>query len=384
MSLNVGKISGIDIRLNFSWFLIFGLLTWSLAANYLPSQYPEQSVTFYWIVGAMAAVTLFISLLAHELAHSLVAQGEGMSIRSITLHFFGGVSELGEESRTPDTELKMASVGPISSLLIGLFFLVLWRTLTFSPLGLRAIFQYASYANLGLALFNSIPAFPMDGGRVLRALLWRRRDNILEATRTATTISKVISYLFMGLGVFSFFAMNGIDGLWLMVIGFIINGNATASLSQTMISRALSDVSVEKIMTRDVKSVEPDLTIQQVVDRYFQRYAHNGFPVMQDGDLVGMICSHDIQQIPEEQWDMVKVEDVMKPGEELYTVSPESNSADALMEMAKRDIGRLPVLRNGEMVGLITRSDITRAIRLRTPERGENREETAVKQIVSG
>jgi len=382
--LNVGKISGIDIRLNYSWFLIFGLLTWSLAANYLPSQYPDQSGTFYWIVGALSAITLFISLLVHELAHSLVAQGEGMNIHSITLHFFGGVSELGEESRSPGTELKMASVGPISSLIIGLVFLLLWRTLTFSPTGIRAIFQYASYANLGLALFNSIPAFPLDGGRVLRSILWRRSNNILEATKTASTVSQIISYLFMGLGVYTFFALGAINGLWILVIGFIINNNASASLSQTMISRALSDVNVEEIMTRDVKSVEPDLTIQQVVDRYFQKYAHNGFPVMEGENLIGMICRHDIRQVSEEKWDMIRVEDVMKPAEELYTVSPESNSADALMEMAKRDIGRLPVMEEGEMVGLITRSDITKAIRLRTPSGEKEREEEMVEKIVPG
>jgi Zn-dependent protease/CBS domain-containing protein len=366
LSLNIGKVGGIQIRLNYSWFLIFGLLTWSLAADYLPTQYPNMANTFYWTIGASASIMLFISILVHELAHSFTARREGMGIKSITLHFFGGVSEITEEADNPGKEFKTAVVGPLSSFLIGLLFFFLWFYAGFKSIGLRAILQYGSFANVGLAIFNSIPAFPMDGGRILRALIWKMNKDILKATRIATRISQVLSYIFMGFGVFGFFALGGLNGLWLIVIGFVINANATASLNQTVISQALGEVKVSEIMTRDVKVVDPKLTIQQVVDRYFQSYKHNGFPIMEDQTLLGMITTHDIRQIPEENWDEIKVEEIMKQVNELYTATPDENSADAWMKMAKRNVGRLPVIKDGTLVGIITRSDIAQAIRIRS------------------
>jgi Zn-dependent protease/CBS domain-containing protein len=371
VSVKIGKISGIIIGLHYSWFIILALLSWSLATGYLPSQYPNQTNTFYWGVGVIASLTLFISILLHEIAHSLVAQREGMTIQRITLHFFGGVSEMTEEAESPGGEIKMAVVGPLTSFVIGLGFLALWYSGGGGlPTYFGAIFQYASFANIALAFFNSIPAFPMDGGRILRALIWKWRGKLLSATRTATTVSRIISYLFMGLGIFSIFALSTLNGLWLLVIGFIISGNATASLNQTMITEALGGVKVEEIMTRDVITVEPHLTIQQVVDRFFKKHRSHGYPVEEEGRIIGLVCEHDVREINVEHWDEYRVDDIMTPREELITIDPDDNAADALMKMAKNDVGRLPVMEEGELVGIITRSDVARAVKRRT-EAGE-------------
>jgi predicted transcriptional regulator len=170
----------------------------------------------------------------------------------------------------------------------------------------------------------------------------------------------------MGLGVFGLFFLGAINGLWLLVIGFIVNANARASLNQTIISEALGNVKVRDIMTSEIITIEPSLSLQQAVDRYFQRYKHGGYPVINGGHIKGMITVHDVTQVPEERWDEYRVEDIMKPVEDLYTMEPDDNSADALMKMAKRDVGRLPVMEKGELIGIITRSDIARAIKLRT------------------
>jgi Zn-dependent protease len=366
MTVNTGRISGIQISLDYSWFLIFALLTWSLANNYLPSQYPEQSASFYWGVGLAASITLFISILIHEVAHSIVAQRNGMEIKSITLHFFGGVSEMTEEAETPGSELQMAAVGPLISFLLGFLFLGIWWGLgTGLPLYFSAIFQYASYANIVLAVFNSIPAFPMDGGRVLRALLWKRSGKILLATRISTKVSKVISFLFIGFGVFSLFVFSTLNGLWFLVLGFIISGNATASLNQTILSESLGDVKVFEIMTENVTTVNPDFTIQQFVDRFLNSLNHHGYPVVEDGKVLGLICEHDIKEVEMEYWDEQRVEEVMTPSDDLHTVEPEDNAADALMNMARNDVGRLPVIKDGKLVGIITRSDVNTAVRIR-------------------
>lgn len=380
MSLKIGKISGIQISLNYSWFLIFALLTWSLANGYLPSQYSDQSTGFYWGVGLTASITLFLSILLHEVAHSLVAQRKGMEIRSITLHFFGGVSEMMDEAETPGSEIQMAAIGPITSFLLGFLFLgIWWGTSSGFPLFISAVFRYASYANIILAVFNSIPAFPMDGGRVLRALLWRNSGRILPATRISTKVSKVISFLFIGFGAFSTFLYSTLNGLWFLVLGFIISGNATASLNQTILSESLGNVKVSEIMTEEVTVVHPDITIQQFVDRYLNRLKHHGYPVVEEGKVVGIVCEYDVKEVRIESWDEYRVEDVMVPSEELLTVEPEDNAADALMIMARNDVGRLPVIKDGKLVGILTRSDVNNAVKIRSGQTERKRVEAVIR-----
>jgi CBS domain-containing protein len=367
ISIRIGKISGIEIKINYSWLLIYALLTWSIAANYLPSQFPDKSGTFYWSIGAISALALFTSVLIHELAHSWVAQSNEMGIRSITLHFFGGVSELEDESKTPGIEMRMAAVGPITSLIIGVVLVGTYTVLGEGvPDFLRAVLQYSGFTNLGLAFFNTIPAFPMDGGRVLRAFLWRRNNDILKATRWARTISIGISFVFMFLGFASLFIGAFGNGLWLVVLGIFLRGAAEAEMSHTIISKALGDLKIKDIMTKDVIGIEPDLSLETAVTEYFQKYKHNGFPVVDDGELVGIVTDQDVREVDSDRRGVTSIADVMRPRGEVITVEPDDVASDALLKMARNDVGRLPVMEGGKMIGIVTRSDFTRSIKMKT------------------
>lgn len=291
----------------------------------------------------------------------------GVAVDRITLHFFGGVSELEEEARTPSAELRMAAVGPLSSLALGLLFLVCWRVAVLYDLSLwlRSILRYASYINLALAIFNLTPAFPMDGGRILRSFLWRRSGNLLTSTRRAVQISGALSLLIIFIGLFEMLFYTVFNGLWLLVIGLFIKSSADANMNEAMISEALKGVKVGDIMTEDVHTVQPELTIQQLLDYHFSRYKHSGFPVVSEDQIVGMVTEHDIRHVPSERWDEVRVKDIMKPSEELVTVRPEDSVSDALIKLAKHDVGRLPVMEENKLVGIITRSDITKTIKMK-------------------
>jgi Zn-dependent protease len=315
MSIKIGKVSGIDIKLNYSWLFIFLIIT-----TYLPSQYPGKGESFYWGIGAASALFLYISSLIHELAHSTVAKRNGLGINSITLHFFGGVSEINEES----SEIIGGVLLSISNLFgNGL------------PDYLEAVIFYGGYVNIALALFNLIPAFPMDGGRVFRALLWARNGDIVKSTRTASGVAGFISALFMGLGFLSLFSGGAQNGLWLLFIGIFINNSSKAGLSQTIISEALGEMHVRDMMTHDVRSVGPDITLQRLIEEWFNVYKHQGYPVIQDGELVGIVTNEDVRKV-------------------------------ALLKMAKNNVGRLPVVEDGKLVGIITRSDFNKVIQMKT------------------
>lgn len=365
--MKVLKVGGVEVYFHYSWFVIFALIVWSLAVNYLPGQYPDQSQLFYWVVGVISAASLFVSVLAHEVSHALVSRRGGIGVRRITLHFFGGVAEIEEEARTPDLEFKMAAAGPLSSLALALILMAGWRFALAGdlPLGIRATLRYTSYINFMLAAFNMIPAFPMDGGRVLRAFLWKRSSNLLSSTRRATQVSQVFSYILIFLGIADIFLSSMFNGLWLLLIGLFIKRSAEDNMNAALISEALEGVKVSDIMTGEIHAVGPNLTIQQLVDDYFMKYKHGGFPVVSEGQLVGLITDYDVRRIRRERWGQVTVEDIMKPADELITASPKDKASDALLIMSKKDIGRLPVMENNHLVGIITRSDITKAISIR-------------------
>ena len=367
MSVRIFKIGGVEVNFHYSWFVIFALITWSLAVNYLPGQYPEQTQLFYWVVSVTSATSLFLSVLIHEVSHSIVAQRGNVGVRRITLHFFGGVAEIEEEARTPEMEFKMAAAGPLSSLALAVILMAAWRIALASDLtlGIRATLRYASYINFMLAAFNMIPAFPMDGGRILRAFLWTRRGNLLSSTRTATRVSQAFSFLLMFLGISDIMLGSMFNGLWLLLVGLFIKRSSEANMDATLISEALEGVKVGDIMTREVHTVEPSITIQRLVDEYFMRYKHGGFPIVSEGRFLGLVTDHDVRQVGRERWDKVSVEDIMKPREELITMRTEDTASDALVLMSKWGVGRLPVMKNDQLIGIVTRSDITRAIQIR-------------------
>jgi Zn-dependent protease len=366
LSLKVGRLFGVEVRLHYTWFFIFALLSWSLAWGYLPVGYPGQSDAFYWGVGAVSAAMLFVSVLIHEVAHSVVAQRNKIKVNSITLYFLGGVSETAEEAHTPGAELRMAAAGPLTSVALGvLFYSVFALGGAALPAAVVAVLEYAGYINIVLAAFNLIPAFPMDGGRVLRGIIWGRSKDVLSSTRTVTNISRAISFIFIGLGLFDTIFYSDLSGIWLLFIGLFISSSAQASMNETRVTQALTGVTVGEMMTRNVKTVEPGLTLQQLQDYALTPTKHHGFPVVKDGELVGLVTDEDVRRVSSELWDERRVEQVMKGMKSLVTVGPGDAAVDALIKMAKAGVGRLPVVEGGKLVGIVTRSDFARVIQER-------------------
>lgn len=367
MSLKIGKIGGIEIKLNYSWFFVFLFIAWSLSNNYLPTQYPDKTSNFYYTIGIASALSLYISIILHELAHSFVAKNRGIDINNITLHFFGGVAQINEESSDPKTEAYMALAGPLTSFIVSGFFLLLNSFIgPNAPDTVEALLVYSGYANLGLALFNMIPAFPMDGGRVYRAIIWNRNGNLIKATRSASTASNIISLLFMGFGFFNLFSSGSFDGLWLIFIGLFINSSSKVGLSQTIISEALGEMNVNDIMTKNVKTVEPDVSIQRLIDEWFSVYKHQGYPVTDEDRLLGIITNEDVRKVDQSKRTASTVGEVMRKRDELVTIEPDAKASDALMKMSMNDVGRLLVVENDMLIGIITRGDLIKTIQMRT------------------
>jgi len=368
LSMKIGSLLGIPVRLHYTLVLAVLLIAWTLAVGYMPAEYPNLSVNEYWVIGVIGAIALFVSVLVHELAHSYVAEKNGLPVKRIVLFIFGGVSEIEEEPKDPVLEFKIAVVGPASSVFIGIVVWLVWYML--SGLGLSPLFmaplQYIGYINLLLGGFNLLPAFPLDGGRVLRAALWKSKKNLMKATKTATNVGIAFSYSFMLGGLMLLFIGFLINGLWFILIGWFLKNGAESSLRETMISEALAGVSVRDIMTPEVRTVEPDVLVRDLVDNYFSKYKHGGFPVVKDSTLLGLVTIEDIRKVPREKWQETKTADIMTPREKLTCLSPDELALDAFVRMSRRAIGRLPVLENGELVGIVTRSDILHVIRVRT------------------
>jgi Zn-dependent protease/CBS domain-containing protein len=360
-ALKIGTVMGIPIRVHFSWLIIFGLITWSLSAFYFPKAAPDLPTASYWIKGTLAALLLFASVAFHELAHSFVAQRYKISIESITLFIFGGVAQMKGEPPHPKAEFRIAIAGPLSSFLLGvLFFLMSMNTVG----GTRAFFSYLAQINLILGVFNLIPGFPMDGGRVLRSAIWSKTKNFSYATQRASVFGKRIALFFILFGIFSIFT--GFQGsLWLMLIGWFLYTAAQASYQQSTLQETLSGVKVKDVMARDIVSLSSLISIDEAVNAYFLRYGYGGFPVIDDGKFLGIVTLKEIKDVPRENWSRVKVSGVFVPHNTRWEVSPEEDVTKALALMIIEDKGRVAVTKNGEIIGLITRNGIARYVQIK-------------------
>ncbi len=359
---------GVKIRLHYTWFIIFVFITWTLAAFYMPDQYPGLTYEVYWITGLVSSIILFSSVLFHELFHTYFALKKGIPVPSITLFLFGGVTQIAEEPQDPGFEFKMAFAGPASSFLLSFIFGLAWLLalqLDLPPI-ITAPLNYGWLINALLGAFNLIPAFPMDGGRILRAAIWKLKKDLIVATRIASNAGGAIAYLFIFFGLFLILFDGLILGFWFILIGWFIKSGAEASLNQAIISQALSDVKVADIMTKEVHTISPNASILDVVENYFYKYKHGGFPVVDNGNLLGMLTTQDIRMVAKERWNVLQVRDVMTSSEKLVKSQPEEPVTDAFLKLSKRDIGRLPVVEDGKLVGIITRSDIMHIIRVKT------------------
>ncbi len=360
-SWRIATIMGIPIRVHFSWLVVFGLITWSLSTFYFPKAAPLLPALSYWVGGLAAALLLFVSVALHELSHSFVAIRYRLPILSITLFIFGGVAQMKGEPPSPRAEFRMAIAGPLSSFFLSLIFFIVYISVT-GPVA-RALFSYLAQLNLILGAFNLIPGFPMDGGRVVRAFLWKKTNDIFYATRRASSYGQKIALFFIIFGLISIFA-GFPGGLWLMLIGWFLHTAAQASYQQAGLQETLRGIKVRDIMVRDIVTISSDKTIDTAVNEYFLRYGYGGFPVMDDGRFLGFVTLKEIKDIPRERWKDVKVSEIFLPHDRRWEVSEDDDAMKALDLMISGDKGRLVVTEKGSVIGLITRNGIARYIQI--------------------
>ncbi len=358
--VRLAKIFGIELWIDYSWLVIFALLLWSLAGSYFPHEYPGLGTVAYWIMGAVSAVLLFVCVLLHELSHSYVAQKSGIAVPKITLFIFGGVAQISQEARSAKTEFNIAVVGPISSFVLAAIFWILAKSdFATADKRLLAIFNYLAFINIALVIFNMIPGFPLDGGRILRAYLWNRWQDVRKATYTVSQIGSGFGVGLMLLGLISVFLGNLIGGIWFIFIGMFLNQAARSGYQMTVLHDALSGVKVKNIMTSDVISVPESISLHDLVQNYFYRYLFVSFPVVNDeGQLVGMVSVNQVKDVPKDSWYEKKVRDVMIKASEIQVLSPNAEAWGTLSLLMRNEFGKIPVVDGERLVGIITRRDI--------------------------
>lgn len=363
----LGAIRGIPIRIHFTWLIIFGLLSWTLASGYFPQRYPDLPIAAYWIRGIIAALFLFGSVLVHELMHAFMAQRLQVPIAGITLFALGGVSEMKQEPPKPSAEFLIAVVGPLASFALAGLFWIIWRAMHSggSEASFTAIALYLVGLNLVVAVFNLLPAFPLDGGRILRAAIWGITKNLKRATYLATRIGQGFAYLLIIFGAFSLFAGAGFQGVWMALIGFFLLQGAQASYTQVVLKEALAGVAVRDIMVKDVLTVPPDLRLRQLINDYFLAYGYGGFPVVENGRVVGLVALGDVKRVTQEEYDRLTVRDVMRPLTGHLVIAPEEDVSVAFQRMAEEGLGRLVVMERDRMVGLVTKTGLSRFLQMK-------------------
>jgi len=364
-AFKLATVFNIPIEINYSWFLVVLLVIATLASGYFPETNPELTAPAYWLMAIIATLLLFASLLAHELSHSLVAIRNNLPIHGITLFIFGGVAQLEGEPESPAVELKMAAAGPAMSLFLGLFFFALTQVLYGFrlPSYLLAITNYLFLINLGVAFFNLLPGFPLDGGRILRALLWQLTKDLRRATAVAATCGKILALVMTGAGFLYFFSGLYLSGLWFIFIGLFVLEAAETSYRQVVMKKLLSGVRVKSLMTRDVITVPPGLTLDRLLDDYFFRFRFAAFPVVEDDVLLGLITFHAIKEIERAKWPQLTVRDALQPINSQLVISPEADLTSTLPRMTS---GRLLVVEAGRLVGILTRRDVMKLFELKS------------------
>jgi Zn-dependent protease/predicted transcriptional regulator len=364
--LKLMKVGGIQIILDYSWFIVFGLLLWSLSAGYFPLVYPGQTTQTYWMTGGLAALLFFISVITHELSHSFMAIRSGIKIPEITLFIFGGMARLSEEAGDPKTEFKIAIVGPLTSFALAFVFWILQNTLrNDQPSIIVEMFGYLSWINIALGIFNLIPGFPLDGGRVFRAFWWWKTGYMIKATRLASDIGKGFAVVLMILGGVQIFSGALIGGLWLIFIGMFLRGMAEAGYQELVLTKSLEGTRVQDVMIRDVVTAPFDLPLRQLIADYFLRYGYRGFPVTADGKVSGVISLANVKDLSSQEQAEKKVEQVMAPVNGAMTISPETPLAEALKKMSHDNVARLLVMRGDQMMGMITQTGLLRFLEIK-------------------
>ncbi len=365
-SWRIGSLFGIEIRIDSSWIIIFTFITWTLASFYFPNRFADWPSWQYWAIGIVTSLLFFASVLGHELTHSLVAIRQGEEVRSITLFILGGVAELKGEPETPFKEFSMAFVGPLSSMVIALFFWVLSFLLGDVSQPLWALTRYLAFINLIIGIFNLIPGFPMDGGRVLRAIVWKATGDLRKSTRVASTTGQGIAFFFIVFGVLLVFSRAFFNGLWMVFIGWFIHSAAVRGYKQVVMKDVLKDIRAKDLMDREFETVSPDLSLQELIDEHILKTRQRAFLVFEREQLEGIICLDDVKRVPKEDWATTRVGGVMTPKEKLETVLPEDDGANVLAKLTGRNVNQVPVVKGGRVEGLLSRSDVLQVLQLRS------------------
>jgi Zn-dependent protease/predicted transcriptional regulator len=366
--LELFKVAGVQVEIDYSWLIIFVLILWSLSAGYFPVMYPGHEWPSYWAVGLVATLLFFASVLIHELSHAAVGNRLGENISRITLFIFGGMAHMSGEPKSARDELKIAAVGPLSSLILGVAFWLISKGVAFSPAPVLwvAMFRYLAFINVALAVFNLLPGFPLDGGRLLRAVLWQRSGDLRKATAQAADWGNGIAWGLIGLGALEIFAGALIGGLWLIFIGLFLRSAASASYQSVVVEQVLSEARVSDIMVREPVSLSPDLSIADAVEEYFLRYGYGGFPVVTEGQVLGILSLSSVRHCPAADRSQKKVRDIMRPRDAGIEISRSATVSEAMRRIIESETGRLLVMDGEHLMGLITRTGITRFIHFRT------------------
>lgn len=382
--LRLGRVLGVPVHVDWSLLIIFLLIALNLAIGLFPAWHPEWGPALTWGVALAAAVLFFSSVLAHELSHAVVARSRGIPVSSITLFIFGGVAHIEEEPRSPKDELLMAAVGPVVSIAIGVLATLGAYGLAGDALvgldptdpapamhdvgPLATLLFWLGPINVVLGLFNLVPGFPLDGGRVARSIAWWATGDLVKATRWAAGAGRVFAWTLMGIGAVQLFT-GAFEGVWLLLIGWFLNNAAQQSYAQVLMRRALDDVPVTRIMYTRVGTLPPDVSVEAFVRDHLLATDQACWPVEgEDGRLLGLVSMDDVRRVPQARWPVTTVAEIMTPADELDVVSPNADAEQALRLLSRRDVEQLPVLDGDRVLGFVRRRDIVRWLSLQGPE----------------
>jgi len=361
-TIPLGRIMGIPIGLDYSWFLIFGLITWTMAVGYYPAEFKNWPAVQYWIMGAATAIMLFVSVLLHELGHSTVAMSYKIGVRSITLLIFGGISQIEAEPPSATAQFWISIAGPaVSFALAGLFFLL--QTVFKNVAPLLALGKYLVYINIVLGLFNLIPGFPLDGGGVFRAVVWGITHNLRRATLTAANLGRFIAYVFIGVGVWQMLTGNLLNGMWIAFIGWFLESAAKGQVQQLAVHDILAGHKVSQAMNRHYTAIPADTTLQRLVDDHILGSGLRIFVVKRSNEAVGLLTLHHVKEIPRSEWATTTSAQAMIPMEQTKRVQPDAELSAALEEMDRDGVNQLPVMTDGHIQGMLSREDVITFLR---------------------
>ena len=380
----LGSVARVEIRVDWSLAVVVWLIVVSLAMGRFPSLHPDWSAAMVWSVALIAAALFFVSILAHEMAHALVGRARGVPIDAITLFLFGGVARMSGEPKSPGAELLIAAVGPLTSLVIGVVCIAAGMAISTEPsenlrwlAGLSpaaSVLLWLGSTNLLLAFFNMLPGFPLDGGRVLRAALWKATGDLKRATFGASLVGRGVAFVLIFLGVMTAFGVRVpflgggfIQGLWLVLIGWFLDSAAVNSYQQTVITQLLADVPVSRLMRTGVMPVPATLPVSTLVDRYLMQSDQKCLPISDGDRFAGIVCMTDLRKARRDTWDVTPVRAIATPPQDLTTVRSDESAADALTKLAAYDVDQLPVVDRAQpdhLLGILRRADILRYIEL--------------------